>query len=154
LTNMSNNIDDSYWEMLSSTPAWKAWAGYAFEAICFKHIHQIMKALHIPSGSEVYSWRHLADKGSEDFGGQIDLIFDRPDGVINLCEIKHSTGAFLIDKRYASHMQKRESLYRKVTKTNKQIFHSMIVSSGLKDSVYSQELIASTATLSDLLSTE
>lgn len=146
---ISKNIDDHYWEILSNKPAWKAWSGYAFESICFKHINQIKKALHIPEGSETSSWRYIPDKGEES-GGQIDLIFDRPDNMVNLCEIKYCSSPFVLDKKYASHILNREKVYCKVTKTNKQVFHSMIVAGGLKKNMYSEEMIASVVTLNDL----
>ena len=114
------------------------------------HVNQLKKALHIPDGSEVSSWRYIPDKHEEGTGVQIDLIFDRPDNLVNLCEIKYSTVSFKIDKKYAEHMLHREKIYRNVTKTNKQIFHSMIVSTALKKTMYSEEIIASVTTLADL----
>lgn len=147
---ISKSINDAYWEVLSHQPAWKAWSGDAFEAVCFKHIEQIEKALRIPESSEVASWRYMPDSPGNGHGAQIDLIFDRPDHVINLCEIKHSTTQFSIDKDYAVHMQNREKIYVATTKAAKQIFHSMVVSSGLKKNKYSEEMMTSVATLADL----
>ncbi len=149
VSRISKNIDDHYWEVQSAKPAWKAWAGLSFEAVCFKHINQIKKALHIPDGSDVSSWRYVSDK-DEESGAQIDLIFDRPDNIINLCEIKYCGTLFVIDKKYASHVLSREKIYCKVTRTNKQIFHSMVASGGLKKTMYSEEIIASYASLNDL----
>jgi uncharacterized protein len=146
---ISKNIDDHYWEILSLKPTWKAWAGLSFEAVCLKHINQIKKALYIQAGSEIYSWRYTSDQDGES-GAQIDLVFDRPDNVVSLCEIKYCSAPFLMDKKYASHVINREKIYCKVTKTNKQIFHSMVVSGGIKKTMYSQEIIASYATLNDL----
>ena len=151
LNRISKNIDDRYWEILSTKPAWKAWSGYAFESICFKHISQIKKTLDIPDGTEIASWRYAPGKNEEISGAQIDLIFDRPDGIVNLCEIKYCSSPFVIDKKYAVHLLSREKIYRQVTKTRKQIFHSVIVSAGLKKTMYSEELIASTVTLADLV---
>lgn len=147
---IAQDIDDHYWAVLSEKSAWKAWSGYAFEAICFKHINPIKKALNIPNGSEAYSWRHITTKDEAISGTQIDLIFDRPDKIINLCEIKYSSAPFVIDKKYAEHLRNREKIYCQITKTDKQIFHSMITLSGLKKTIYSEELIASIATLNDL----
>jgi AAA+ ATPase superfamily predicted ATPase len=149
---ISKNINDHYWEVLSTKPAWKAWAGLSFEAICFKHINQIKKALHIPDGSDASSWRHIPKKG-EGSGAQIDLVFDRPDNIVNLCEIKYCNLPFVIDKKYADHLINREKIYCKATKTNKQIFHSMIASGGLKKTIHSEEMIASYVTLTDLFKT-
>ena len=147
---ISKHIDDHCWDVLSTQPAWKAWAGLSFEAICFKHVHQIKQALHIPSGSEVSSWRHIKSTDNTLSGAQIDLIFDRPDHIVNLCEIKYNQTPFIIDKKYAELMLHREKIYCEVTQTHKQIFHSMIVSGGLKATQYSQEIISSVATLDDL----
>lgn len=147
---ISKNIDDRYWDILSGKPAWKAWSGYAFESICFKHISQIKKTLHIPDGTEVSSWRYVASKDENSSGGQIDLIFDRPDNIVNLCEIKYCSSPFPIDKKYAALMLNREKIYCETTKTKKQIFHSMIVSGGLKNTMYSEEMISSVVTLDDL----
>ncbi|HEU5281969.1 MAG TPA: ATP-binding protein [Gammaproteobacteria bacterium] len=145
---IKNEVNDQLWESLSQTPAWKAWSGYAFEAICFKHLPQIKKALQIPSHSIGYSWRTSATK--KDNGAQIDLVFDRPDNSINLCEIKYNQTPFIIDKKYAKHLQYRETCYLKKTNTSKQIFHSFITAAGLKTTLYSEGIIASTTTLDDL----
>ena len=56
----------------------------------------------------------------------------------------------VIDKKYAAIIINREKTYCKITKTNKQVFHSMIVSGGLKKTMYSEEIISFIATLSDL----
>ena len=148
---ISQNMDDRYWEVLSGQASWKSWSGYAFEAVCFKHIAQIKRALHIPDGSDAFSWKYApVGKNSEESGVQVDLVFDRPDNIVNLCEIKYYASAFAINKKYAEHLLYRESVFRKITKTKKQIMHSMIVSSGLKKTIHSEEIISSSAGLDDL----
>ena len=145
---IAKNIDDQYWQMLSQQSSWKAWSGYAFEAVCFKHVNSIKKALQIPEGSEVSSWKQIGNQKEE--GTQIDLVFDRPDKIVNLCEIKYCKEPFVIDKHYAALLLKREAIYRQSTRTTKQIVHSMIVSGGLKKTLYSEEIIFSVATLTNL----
>ena len=147
---IASHIDDHYWEILSSKPAWKSWSGYSFELVCFKHIRQIQKKLHIPNGAEVSSWRYIPEKKDDEIGAQIDLIFDRPDNIVNLCEIKYCQSPFVIDKKYALHLMRREEIYRKVTKTDKQIFQSIVASGGLKKSIYNEEIIDSVVVLDDL----
>jgi hypothetical protein len=87
----SRPLDTDRWLALHSTPAWHAWSGYAFEMTCLQHVRQIKESLGI-SGilSESTSWRHNST-GSNDPGAQIDLLIDRRDRVINLCEIKSLT---------------------------------------------------------------
>jgi len=147
---IAKNIDDAYWEALLKTSAWKSWSGYAFESVCFKHISPIQKALHIPSGSEVSSWRYSPKKGSKTGGAQIDVIFNRPDGIINLCEIKCCQSPIIINKRYIAHALRQEKIYREVTKTTKHIIHSLITSGGLKETNHSKGIIATKVLLSDL----
>ena len=138
-----------YWDSVVQTSAWKAWAGYAFEAVCYKHITNIRAALQIPDGATATSWRHLSKRGYED-GAQIDLLFDRPDGIVNICEIKHCKDPYAIDKNYAKDLQRKAEVYRKSTKTEKQLFFSMITANRLKKTMYSEELISSAINLEDL----
>ncbi len=147
--NIMREWNTHYWEEISQTPAWYAWSGYAFEAICFKHVPQIKKALKIPEGAMVYTWRYIAKKEELIDGAQIDLVFDRYDGVINLCEIKYSKNLFTIDKADAMELKNKANIYQKITKTNKQIFMSMITSLGLEESKYAKELVHSSATADD-----
>lgn len=140
-----------YWETASQSAAWKSWCGYAFEAVCYKHLTAIRKALKIPDGSAATTWRHFPKKGVPgDEGAQIDLLFDRPDGVVSICEIKYCNEPFVIDKKVAAELQRKVKIYEKVTKTNKQIFVSMITACRLKKNLYESEAIASEAGVKDL----
>lgn len=147
---ITQEISSAYWEALSQTTGWKAWSGYAFEAVCYKHLAQIRKALSIPEGSTATSWRFIPRAKSPEEGAQIDLLFDRPDQTVSLCEIKYCTVPYVIDKGYAKDLARKAQVYRTKTKTEKQIFLSMITSSRLKKNIYAEELIASEATLEDL----
>ena len=85
---MENNrgSSDAVWETISAGESWKSWSGFAFERVCLKHIQQIKKSLGIQSiYTEETTWH---SKPGEEKGAQIDLLFDRNDFVINLCEIK------------------------------------------------------------------
>lgn len=147
---ITREFNAKYWEEMAQTPAWKSWAGYAYESICFKHIGNICSALNIPEGAAASSWKYVAKKGDLIDGAQIDLLFDRNDGIINLCEIKYSKQPFNIDKDYARDLENKAYVYKRITQTNKQIFISLITSAGLKESKYSKDLISSMATAGDL----
>ena len=134
-----------YWISKMRSPAWKSWAGYTFEAICHKHVPQIRKALKIEPGAEAGSWRFA----SKNQGAQIDLLFDRYDDAITICEIKYSDRPFIIDKKYAQELIQRSEIYQKQTRTQKQLFLAIISSSGIRPSKHS-EIIDQTANLSDL----
>ena len=72
---------------------------------------------------------------------QIDLLIDRDDNVMNLCEIKFHKSAFSIDKNYYLNLKNKISELQKETKTKKNIFITMITTHGVKENEYSIELI-------------
>ena len=123
-----------------------AWMGYAFEQVCMLHIPQIKKALGI-SGmlTEASSW--MGSDGVDK--GQIDLVIDRRDRVVNLCEMKFSTGPFDITKAYSEKLRNRMSLFRSVTKTTKSLANTFVTTYGVKNGKYSG-IVSSQATMDDL----
>jgi hypothetical protein len=106
------------------------------------HVAQIKKALGI-SGilTEQSAWQHRAN-AKDKSGAQIDLLIDRPDGVINLCEMKWSTPPFIIDKRYATTLRERAETFRRVTSTRKSLFLTFVTAHGLAPGDYVTELVA------------
>lgn len=143
------SINEGFWTSQSNQPAWKSWAALSFESTCYKHIDQIRKALKIDPGAVAATWR-FTPKSHEEEGAQIDLLFDRLDGSISLCEIKCSDKLFAIDKSYAQELLRKMEVFRKQTKTKKQLFLCMITTMGLKSTMYSEEIITNQATLEDL----
>lgn len=146
--------ENNYWEVVAQTPAWKSWAGYAFESLCFKHINAIKRALGIEHVAlSANAWRYLSsDTKLSNSGAQIDLIFDRSDGVITLCEIKYYENDFQIDKALALNIVNKINVYKQETKTKKQLFIAIISASRLKPNQYSSELVTNQVTLDDLFS--
>lgn len=145
------NAELGYWQNMIKTPAVSAWAGFAFETICLKHIAQIRKALGLEKvACKAGNWQYIPKKGSEEEGAQIDLLFDRQDDAVTLCEIKYSENPFVIDKAYAKKLMQKSDIFEKRMKTAKQIFLALITTSGLKPSIWSDELVHQQATLKDL----
>lgn len=126
----SSPDDQNFWINMNETPLYRAWSGYAFEMVCLHHIPQIKKALGI-SGvlTSVASWYNEA--------AQIDLLIDRKDQVINLCEMKFSIHPFTITKQYAENLRNKIGTFRTVSKTNKAVFLTMITTYGLSQNKYS-----------------
>lgn len=147
-TLLTKSLEQGYWEKQQSSPAWHSWAGLAFEALCYKHLPQIRKALSLNSSAIPNAWRYAPIKGEQ--GAQIDLLFDRSDDAITICEIKFTTKPFEIDKQYASNLINKVNIFKKVTKTSKQIFIAIVSANGLKPTMYSEELISNIVTLEDL----
>ena len=141
--------DRGVWKRLSQTPSYKSWSGYAFENICLKHISQIKMALKIGGVySESSGFLH---RGDDTYPGiQIDLLIDRNDQVINLCEIKFYTGAFTITKDYAKKLRTKVTVFSEVTKTRKQIFLTLISTFGINQNKNSIGLIDNSITLEAL----
>ncbi|MBD3345099.1 MAG: hypothetical protein GF401_08570 [Chitinivibrionales bacterium] len=122
-----------YWLKKSNLQSWKTWAGYAFEGICLKHIDKIKETLGI-SGVVTFenSWRHMPEKGVEERGAQIDLIIERSDRTINLCEIKFSTDIYRPSKNYLDILSRKKRLFKQITKTNYHIVTTMITTYGIE----------------------
>ena len=129
------------WLKRQASPAWKAWSGCAFEGVCLKHARQLKQALGI-SGVETTesAWSHRPADDSQP-GAQIDLLIDRRDDCINLCEMKFSQGEFVIDRRYAEELRKKRQVFRDVTKTRKTLFITMVTAFGVRDNEYRRELV-------------
>lgn len=144
-----NIIDANYWSKIQTAPIYHNWSGLAFERVCLLHSEQIKKALGI-SGviTNEYSWRTAANEDHP--GAQIDLLIDRSDKVINLCEIKYSDSPYTIDKKYLENLRNKVALFRQITKIRKGIALTMITSSGLVKNSYSMNNIHSQITADDL----
>jgi AAA+ ATPase superfamily predicted ATPase len=127
-------FDKNHWLKLIDSPKHRSWSGYAFEQVCLAHIPQIKKALGI-SGieTETSSWRSTLSTN----GAQIDLVIDRRDGVINLCEMKFSISSFVIDKTYDAELRNKAGAFRTETQTRKSVSLTMLTTFGLKANTYS-----------------
>lgn len=149
----SFTTEQGYFQSMAKSPEVSSWAGLAYEAVCFKHVSQIRRALGLDKvGCKIGSWHFFPKKGSHEEGVQIDLLFDRQDGSVTLCEIKYSENPFTIDKSYAKSLMRKMDVFEKHQKIAKQIFLAMITTSPLKSSVWSEELVQGQVILKDLFS--
>ena len=137
------------WNLLSQTQAYKTWSGYAFENVCLKHIAQIKKSLGI-AGVFSRSYSFFKKGSANEKGTQIDLVIDRNDQVINLCEIKFHHELFTINKKTAESLRNKRGIFRETTKTRKHLMLTLITSFGINQNAYSLELMPVSLTLDDL----
>lgn len=149
----SNGQDERFWSNMRNDGSRTAWSGYAFEQICFHHIPQIKKTLGI-SGilSNVHSWAcrpFVTADGSEWKGGQIDMLIDRADGVINICEMKYAKEEYVIDANYEQHLRERISSFRTATQTKKSLLQTFVTTYGVKRNIHSG-IVASEIKMDDL----
>jgi len=138
--------DEHQWTNMTDSPARTAWSGYAFEQVCLHHMPQIKKKLGIAGVlTEVCSWNSMENGTRE----QIDMVIDRRDQVVNLCEIKFSRAAYSLTRQYIEHLNNRMETFRSQTKTRKALHLTMITTYGLKPNEYSG-LIQSEVRMDDL----
>jgi uncharacterized protein len=128
------------WQSLSKTQTWITWSGYAFENICFHHIDNIKAALGI-AGVHTNQYSFLAKTTDEIEGTQIDLLIDRQDSVISLCEVKFYNDELVLTKEDADNLRRKKSIFRHVTGTKKQIFIVLITTFGLIKNKHSLGLV-------------
>jgi hypothetical protein len=137
------------WTKLSRETSWKSWSGYAYEGICLKHIQQLKKAIGIEDVyTEVSAWRTRTQDARK--GAQIDLLIDRQDNCINICEIKFSTGVYTIDKSYATELREKLNVFAEATKTRKTLFLTLITTYGVKKNDYHVQLVQKELTMDAL----
>lgn len=141
--------DSKVWEQLSKQSTYTAWSGYAFENICMVHISQIKSALGI---SGVYtkhsSWKF---KGNDVLpGAQIDMVIDRADQIIHLCEAKFTKENYALTQDYAVQLRLRKSIFKQATQTKKAVFTTLLTTYPALQNKYYLEEIDSEITMDKL----
>ena len=146
----NENNDEHFWSASIDSAMHRAWSGLAFERLCMAHTQQIKAALGIAGVlSNVYSWRKEADEMSD--GAQIDLLIDRKDQVINLCEMKYSLSEYVIDAEYEQKLRNKKSVFIDTTNTRKAVHLTMVTTFGIKANAHSG-IVQNEITLEDLFS--
>jgi AAA+ ATPase superfamily predicted ATPase len=145
------SVDSQFWMKKYGTAKWTSWSGIAFEALCLKHVKNIKKSLGISGISTIESgWLYLPKKQSDKQGAQIDLVIDRADKCINLCEIKYSDAQFVLDKQYAETLQNKKRVFREQTETGKTLFTTLVTTYGVKKNTHCLSVIENQLTMDDL----
>ena len=105
------------------------------ENICFNHIEQIKTALGI---NGVITKQSIWSKRMDDKDGtQIDLLIERSDHVVNMCEIKFYNKDFVVDKDYHSKIEKRQEILERFISKGSVVHSTLITTYGLKYNEYS-----------------
>ena len=138
IANRTGN-DENFWTRSINTPAYNVWCGLSFERVCLQHIRQIKLGLSIAGTvSDVYAWRTLSGDGH--LGAQIDMVIDRNDKVINLCEMKYSEYEYSLTADDISNLINKKKAFVSETKTRKAVQFTMITSCGLAHNQYSNNI--------------
>jgi AAA+ ATPase superfamily predicted ATPase len=132
LENPENN-DEQFWTNATNSPQHNAWAGYAFEILALLHTNEIKRALGI-SGvqTSIFAWRSDSSLPA----AQIDLVIDRKDGIIDLCEMKYTNTEFAITERYEENLRNKIAAFRTETKTRKAVHLLMLTTFGVQKNKY------------------
>jgi uncharacterized protein len=138
---------ENAWINMLDNPVQRTWQGFTFEQICIDHVGQIKKALGINGiQSNNASWKG----GTIEKSAQIDLLIDRRDQVINLCECKFSLDTFVIDKEYSEKLRAKINTFKEATQTKKSVFLTMISTYGVEKNKYANLLMQNEVTMDDL----
>lgn len=149
-----NSQDEHWWSHNFQSHAVESWQGLAFELLCLMHLNQIKAKLGISGiATEASSWRYMPgkDKDTENVGkgAQIDLLIDRADRTINLCEMKFSTTPFRISDAYEQSLRARMEVFRTQVKTTKSLVNTFVTTFGVADGVH-RSIVHSEVTMDDL----
>ena len=133
-------VSSNFWSATVNTPGRNAWQGLAFERVCLHHIPQIKNKLGITGVlTNAYSWTTKAiidTDGGEWPGAQIDLLLERADNVINVCEMKYSNHPFTITEDYDKRLRERIATFRHHTKCKSALHLTFVTTFGLVRNKY------------------
>lgn len=141
--------ESGQWKTFSQKQSWISWSGYAYENICLQHIDKIKATLGI-SGVYTRQFSFLAKASENNEGTQIDLLIDRQDNSISLCEVKFYNNEMVLSKADANALRKKSNIFQRLSHTKKQIFITLITTYGLAENKHSLGLIDNVLDMNDL----
>lgn len=128
-------VKSNLFQTLQQNAAIKSWQGFAFEELCFVHRDKIAKALGINGiNTNFLPWRYIGD--SENDGAQVDMLIDRADNMIDLCEMKFYGEEFAVSKDYDAVLRHKLQTFLDRSKTKKSVNMVLITTFGLKQNMY------------------
>ena len=133
-----DSYDEQWWQHHLASHSVESWQGLTFELLCLMHIRQIRQALNIGGvATEVSAWFDQADKKKAVRGSQIDLIIERADRIIHLCEMKFSQGEYRITADYEEKLRTRMALFKEKTKNKQTLVHTFVTTFGVANGKHS-----------------
>ena len=140
----------NYWMTILGTPKHNTWLGLAFERVSLWHVDQIKTKLGINGVlTNEYAWRHTGNKKHGEQGAQIDLLIERNDGIINICEMKYSKGQYVFSTDDNNDLKRRIEVFRKATGTTNAIHTVLVTTEGAAHNAEWNDIQAE-VTLNDL----
>ncbi len=111
--NTNGHSSGDLFSYIQATPKYLSWLGWAFENFCVRHPHLIAAALGF-SGINYRCGPYFKAKTIDQPAMQIDLLFDRGDQTIVVCEMKYSMSP--IGLSVAKETEKKVEILRSITK--------------------------------------
>ena len=135
VTRQMGKHDPHYWSNSQNTHAYSTWSGLSFEMLCLNHVEQIKAALGI-SGitANVFSWFGKGKNRS----AQIDLLIDRADKAVNICEMKFHNKPYAMTAQDEDDIEHKVSSFIEATGTDKNVIVTMITAKGLERNEHSE----------------
>ncbi|MCD8291283.1 MAG: ATP-binding protein [Prevotella sp.] len=145
-----HKLDGQWWSHHLNDTGIRSWQGLSFELICMQHHQQIKKALGISGiATNISTWKCNPDKENDLPGAQIDMIIERADRMIHLCEMKFSEKAFNISNEYEKKLRDRMWLFDAKTKNKKTLVNTFVTTFGLGEGKH-HSIVHSEVTMDDL----
>ena len=128
------------WTARLETRGYYAWAGHAFERVCLQHVRGIKHALEIGGvKTSEYAWRGIAMDGKT---AQIDLLIDRNDGIVDICEMKYTKDAYALTEDEWGKISRRRGALRGMLPPSKAIHVVMVTDQPMIRNAWSKEIMA------------
>ena len=145
-----NRHEEHWWSKNFDSPGVLSWMGTSFETVCLRHHRQIKQALGLTAiSTETSNWHVKPNQQEQTPGAQIDMIIERADRIIHLCEIKFSVGEYIISQEYEKKLRQRMSLFQYHTKNKKSLVHTFITTYGVANGK-NKSIVHSEVTMDDL----
>ncbi len=146
----SNTREPQWWSKNIDSHSVVAWRGISFELVCLLHHQQIKNALGISGMStSISTWQCKPNEEEQTQGAQIDMIIERADRIIHLCEMKFSDDLYHITNDYERKLRERMGLFRYLTRCKKSLVHTFVTTYGIADGKY-KSIVHSEVTMDDL----
>lgn len=128
--------DENHWTFMANTPEVTSWQGFSFELVCLQHIQQIKQALGL-SAIQTYTTTWRSNRGGTSHNTQIDMLIERADRIINLCEMKFTVNPYVITKEYAEKIRMRMAIFNDETKNRKALLPTFVTTYGVLPNIHS-----------------
>ncbi len=146
---LKDEATNSSWSLITQSPTYKIWSGYAFENLCFKHTPQIKNAMGI-SGVITNEYSYVLKSNGDTKGFQIDLIIDRADNCVNILEVKFYNTEFEVSETYMRQLLHKATIFQEKTRLKKAVFITMLSVFGVKKNEYYLSSVTNQLLLDDL----